>query len=78
MKKIFKIINTIFLILYASPIFSQTYIIIPQKGIEGVPIVIDSSKILDVIEKYGTDYKLVDVKFHKVIDSFVKLHFSFL
>lgn len=51
-------INIILLILCFNPIFGQTNLIIPNKGIEGVSVVIDSSKISDVIEIYGTDYTI--------------------
>lgn len=54
----FRTINIILLILCFNPVFGQTNILIPNKGIEGVPIVIDSSKISDVIVIYGTDYTL--------------------
>ena len=56
MKTTFRTINVIFLIVCFIPVFGQTNLIIPNKGIEGISIVIDSSKISDVIEIYGTDY----------------------
>jgi hypothetical protein len=58
MKMTFRTINIILLILCFNPIFGQTNVLIPNKGIEGISIVIDSSTISDVIEIYGTDYTL--------------------
>ena len=58
MKMTFRTINIILFILCFNPIFGQTDVLIPNKGIEGISIVIDSSTISDVIEIYGTDYTL--------------------
>lgn len=58
MKMTFRTINIILLILCFSPVFGQTNVLIPHKGIEGISIVIDSSTISDVLEIYGTDYTL--------------------
>lgn len=58
MKMTFRTINIILFILCFNPIFGQTNVLIPNKGIEGISIVIDSSKISDVIKIYGTDYTL--------------------
>jgi len=54
----FRTINIILFILCFNPIFGQTNVLIPNKGIEEISIVIDSSTISDVIEIYGTDYTL--------------------
>ena len=54
----FKTINIILFILCFNPLFGQTNVLIPNKGIEGIAIVIDSSKISDVIKIYGTEYTL--------------------
>jgi len=54
----FRTINIILFILCFNTIFGQTNVLIPNKGIEGISIVIDSSTISDVIEIYGTDYTL--------------------
>lgn len=54
----FRTINIILFILCFSPVFGQTNVLIPNKGIEGISIVIDSSTISDVIEIYGTDFAL--------------------
>ncbi len=54
----FRTINIILFILCFSPVFGQTNVLIPNKGIEGISIVIDSSTISDVIEIYGTDYTM--------------------
>ncbi|REG82471.1 hypothetical protein C8N41_1202 [Winogradskyella sediminis] len=54
----FRTIEIILFILCFSPVFGQTNVLIPNKGIEGISIVIDSSTISDVIEIYGTDYNL--------------------
>lgn len=54
----FRTINIILFILCFNPVFGQTNVLIPSKGIEGISIVIDSSTISDVIEIYGTDYTL--------------------
>jgi hypothetical protein len=58
MKMTFRTINIILFILCFNPIFGQTNVLIPNKGIEEISIVIDSSTISDVIEIYGTDYTL--------------------
>jgi len=58
MKMTFRTINIILFILCFNTIFGQTNVLIPNKGIEGISIVIDSSTISDVIEIYGTDYTL--------------------
>ncbi len=58
MKMTFRTINIILLTLCFNPLFGQTNVLIPNKGIEGISIVIDSSKISDVIEMYGTEYTL--------------------
>ena len=60
MKTTVRTINIILLIVCFNPVFGQTNLIIPNKGIEGISIVIDSSKISDVIEIYGTDYTLTE------------------
>lgn len=54
----FRTINIILLILCFNTIFGQTKLIIPNKGIEGISIAIDSSKISDVINIFGKDYTL--------------------
>lgn len=36
--------------------FGQTNFILPNKGIDGIPVVLDSTNISEVIEFYGTDY----------------------
>ena len=54
----FRTINIILFIFCFNPLFGQTNVLIPNKGIEGISIVIDSSTILDVIEIYGTDYTI--------------------
>jgi hypothetical protein len=58
MKMTFRTINIILFIICLNPLFGQTNVLIPNKGIEGISIVIDSSRISDVIEIYGTDYTL--------------------
>lgn len=58
MKMTFRTINIILFILCFSSVFGQTNVLIPNKGIEGISIVIDSSTISDVIEIYGTDYNI--------------------
>jgi hypothetical protein len=58
MKMTFRTINIILFILCFNPVFGQTNVLIPNKGIEGLSIVIDSSTISDVIEIYGDDYTL--------------------
>lgn len=58
MKMTFRTINIILFIFCFNPVFGQTNLLIPNKGIEGISIVIDSSTISDVIEIYGTDYTL--------------------
>lgn len=58
MKMTFRTINIILFILCFNPVFGQTNMLIPNKGIEGISIVIDSSTISDVIELYGTDYTI--------------------
>ena len=60
MKMTFRTINIILFILCFNPLFGQTNVLIPNKGIEGVTIVIDSSKISDVIGIYGTEYTLTE------------------
>ena len=54
----FRTINIILFILCFNPLFGQTNVLIPNKGIEGIAIVIDSTKISDVIGIYGTEYTL--------------------
>ncbi|XLS28039.1 hypothetical protein ACJD0Z_12610 [Flavobacteriaceae bacterium M23B6Z8] len=54
----YRTINIVLFILCFNPVFGQINVLIPNKGIEGISIVIDSSKISDVIEIYGTDYSL--------------------
>ncbi len=54
-------INIILFVICFNPIFGQTSLIIPNKGIEGIPVVIDSTNISDVIEIYGTDYTLSEI-----------------
>ena len=72
MKMTFRTINIILFILCFNPIFGQTNVLIPNKGIEEISIVIDSSTISDVIEIYGTDYTLsektliTDYRFDKI------------
>ncbi|WP_157358284.1 hypothetical protein [Winogradskyella sp. J14-2] len=58
MKMTFRTINIILFVLCFNPIYGQTNVLIPNKGIEGISIVIDSSTISDVIQIYGTDYTL--------------------
>lgn len=58
MKMNLRTINIILSILCVNPLFGQTNMLVPNGGIEGVSIVIDSSKILDVIGEYGTEYTL--------------------
>lgn len=58
MKMTFRTINIILFIFCFNPLFGQTNVLIPNKGIEGISIVIDSSTISDVIGIYGTDYTL--------------------
>ncbi|WP_271424159.1 hypothetical protein [Aequorivita sinensis] len=58
MKMTLKTINIILLILCFNPLSGQTNVLIPNKGIEGISIVIDSSNISDVIETFGTEYTL--------------------
>ena len=58
MKMTLRTINIILFILCFNPLFGQTNVLIPNKGIEGISIMIDSSKISDVIRLYGTDYTL--------------------
>jgi hypothetical protein len=60
MKMTFRTINTILFILCFSPVFGQTNVLIPNKGIEGESIVIDTSSISDVIEIYGNDYTMTE------------------
>lgn len=55
-----KLLYIIFLIILVNPSFGQTGILIPHKGIEGIPIVIDSTKISEVIKLYGNDYLLTE------------------
>ena len=54
----FRTINIILFILCFNPLSGQTNVLIPNKGIEGIAIVIDSTKISDVIGIYGTEYTL--------------------
>jgi hypothetical protein len=49
------LIISVFLIT-SSITFGQTNLILPNKGIDGIPIVLDSTNISEVIEFYGTDY----------------------
>jgi hypothetical protein len=58
MKMTFRTINIILFIFSFNPLFGQTNVLIPNKGIEGISIMIDSSTISDVIEIYGTDYNI--------------------
>jgi len=51
-----RIINTVLFIFCFNLVFGQTNVLIPNKGIDGISIVIDSSTISDVIKLYGTDY----------------------
>lgn len=44
-------------------LFGQTHTLIPNTGIEGVPIVIDTSRIADVIAFYGADYVMEEYFF---------------
>ncbi|WP_375561043.1 hypothetical protein ACE193_00385 [Bernardetia sp. OM2101] len=68
MQKIVKVISIIFFVFYLHSAFGQTNLVTPRKGVEGVPIVIDSSKISNVIEIYGTDYKLLE---HTLVTTYV-------
>ena len=43
-------------LLISSFAFGQTNLILPNKGIDGIPVVLDSTNISEVIELYGTDY----------------------
>lgn len=54
----FRTINIILSILCFNPLSGQTNVLIPNKGIEGIAIMIDSTKISDVIGIYGTEYTL--------------------
>jgi len=58
MKMTFRTINIILLIICSYSVFGQTNILIPNKGIKGTSIMVDSSKISDVFEIYGTEYTL--------------------
>lgn len=65
MKMTLRTINIILFIFCFNPLFGQTNVLIPNKGIEGISIVIDSSKISDVFKIYGTDYKISERKLTK-------------
>ena len=54
----FRTINIILFTICFIPLFGQSNVLIPNEGIQGIPIVIDSSKISDVIRIYGTEYTL--------------------
>lgn len=56
MKIVFQIFCTINFIVWINIAFSQTNLIIPTKGIEGNPVVIDSTNISEVINLYGKDF----------------------
>lgn len=56
MRIVFQIFSTISFIVWINIAFSQTNLIIPTKGIEGIPVVIDSTNISEVINLYGDNY----------------------
>src|SRR5690554_669303 len=58
MKMTIRTINIILFIFCFNPLFGQTNVLIPNKGIKGISIEIDSSTISDVIEIYGDDYTM--------------------
>lgn len=49
------ILISLFLIT-SSFVFGQTNLILPNKGINGIPVVLDSTNISEVIKIYGTNY----------------------
>jgi len=56
MKMNIRTINIILLILNFNLSFGQINLLVPNKGIEGIPVVLDSSNISDVIKIYGNGY----------------------
>ena len=56
MRTTLRILKTIFLLTWVLPSFGQTNLLLPGKGIEGIPVVLDSSNISDVIKQFGDDY----------------------
>lgn len=56
MRAAFQILKTIFLLICAVPTFGQVHLLLPGKGIEEIPVVLDSSNISDVIKQFGNDY----------------------
>jgi len=53
----FRTLNIIFLILSFNLSFGQTNLINPHKGIDGVPVLVDSSNISEVIKIYSNDFQ---------------------
>lgn len=51
-----RILNTFLLILICFPVIGQTNLLVPNKGIVGFPIVLDSTNISEVIDIFGKDY----------------------
>ena len=51
-------LNIILLIFIWLPIFGQTNLLVPKKGIIGIPVVLDSTNISEVIEIYGNEYSV--------------------
>lgn len=51
-----RVLKTIFLAIWVVPSFGQGNLLLPGKGIEGIPVVLDSSNISDVIKHFGDDY----------------------
>lgn len=56
MKMNLRTINVILVLLCFNPIFGQTNLIIPNKGIYGSHVVIDTTNISDVIKIYGNEF----------------------
>ncbi len=52
-------INILLFLFSFSCSFGQTPLIIPQKGIEGIPVIIDSSNISDVFKTFGKEYQVI-------------------
>lgn len=58
MRTTLRILKTVFLLIWVWPSFGQANLVLPGRGIEGIPVILDSSNISNVIEQFGNDYSI--------------------
>lgn len=58
MRRTLRILKTVFLLIWVWPSFGQANLLLPGRGIEGIPVILDSSSISNVMEQFGNDYSV--------------------